>query len=229
MTMNRLKTVTLVSLMAITFPALSINVGEVTAIMDTSHSMHAREIANSTDQARFVSVSVERISSPMEGGKVITMASRDELLSTPASLILPGQSKENFRFIYKGPQDDKERYYRISWSDEPVTEYDASQGKKQGQATTSAVIGTILVVAPRQERFDYTHQGGTVTNTGNTTFRVISYGPCRDKSRDIGKGCRERYYVMPGVSVTLQHTDLTNKKTHIGIWHGDTFINVNQR
>ncbi|WP_445158971.1 EcpB family pilus assembly chaperone, partial [Klebsiella pneumoniae] len=55
----------------------------------------------------------------------------------------------------------------------------------------------------------------------------ISYGPCRDKAKDEGQGCRERYYVMPGVSVKIKHTDLTNKKTRIGIWHGEQYINVN--
>jgi hypothetical protein len=71
------------------------------------------------------------------------------------------------------------------------------------------------VVAPREERFDYRRDNDTVTNTGNASFRVISYGPCRDKAKDEGQGCRERYYVMPGVSVKIKHTDLTNKKREL--------------
>ncbi|WP_435955411.1 hypothetical protein [Dryocola sp. BD626] len=216
----------LISLIA-PFYAQAINVGEVTSMMPPDASSLAKEIANPTDTARYVSVNVERISSPMAGGVVIPMESKGELLSTPASLIMPGMARENFRFFYKGPQDDKERYYRLSWTDEPVTEYDASRSEKLGQATTSAEIGTILVVAPRKERFDFKRQGDTVTNTGNASFRVISYGPCRDKSKDLGQGCRERYYVMPGVSAKIKYTDLTNKKTRIGIWHGAEYINVN--
>ena len=207
--------------------AHAINVGDVTAMMPPDSSRLAKEIANTTESARFVSISVERISSPMADGVVIPMESKSELLSTPASLILPGMAKENFRFFYAGPQDDKERYYRLSWTDEPVSEYDASQSKKLGQATTSAVINTILVVAPRKERFAFKNQGDTVTNTGNASFRVISFGPCRDKTKETGQGCRERYYVMPGVSVKIKHTDLTNKTTRIGIWHGTDYINVN--
>lgn len=209
------------------FPAQAINVGEVTSLMAPERTTLAKEIYNNTDTARYVSVTVERLSSPMEDGVVIPMESKSELLSTPASLVMPGQSKENFRFFYKGPSDDKERYYRLSWVDEPITEYDVTQDSKRGQATTSAIIGTILVVAPRKERFDFKRQGDTVTNTGNSSFRVISYGPCRDKLKDIGKGCRERYYVMPGVSVKIKHTDLTNKKTRIGIWHDEKLISVN--
>ncbi|MCK7451354.1 hypothetical protein [Enterobacter chengduensis] len=214
-------------LLALSLSTQAINVGDVTAIMGPESTSLSKEIANTTDTARYVSVSVERLSSPMADGTIIPLETKSELLSTPASLILPGHAKENFRFFYKGPQDDKERYYRISWTDEPVTEFGASKNRKQGEATTSAIIGTILVVAPRNEKFDYRRSNDTVTNTGNASFRVISYGPCRDKAKDTGQGCRERYYLMPGVSVKIKHTDLTNKKTRIGIWHGETYINVN--
>lgn len=214
-------------LLSIAPSSQAINVGEVTSIMGPEASILAKEISNTTNTARYISVNIERLSSPMAGGVIIPMETRTELLSTPASLILPGESKEVFRFFYKGPQDNKERYYRISWTDEPVTEFDANKQRKQGQATTSAVIGTILVVAPREQKFDYRRDNDTITNNGNTTFRVISYGPCRDKTKDTGQGCRERYYVMPGVSAKIKYTDLANKKTRIGIWRGEQYINVN--
>jgi len=81
-------------------------------------------------------------------------------------------------------------------------------------------------VAPRKENFKYYRKGDTITNSGNVSFRVISYGPCREKEKEQGKGCRERYNLMPGVSVKIKHTDLTNKKTRIGIWHGEQLITV---
>lgn len=224
--MKRIKLFALLLPLISTFSAQAINVGDVTSMMTPDRNNLAKEILNNTDTARFVSVNVERISSPMAGGTIVPMESKSELLSTPASLILPGHAKENFRFIYNGPADDKERYYRLSWTDEPVSDYDANQHKKAGQATTSAIIGTILVVAPRKENFKFKRNGDQVTNTGNSSFRVISYGPCKDKSKDKGQGCRERYYLMPGVSVKIRHTDLTNKKTRIGIWHGEQLINA---
>jgi len=211
----------------VTFSTQAINVGEVTSMMGPDAISLAKEISNPTDTARFVSISVQRISSPMAGGVVIPMESKSELLSTPASMILPGSSTENFRFFYKGPADNKERYYRLTWVDEPVTDFGSDQRKKLGQATTSAEISTILVVAPRQEKFDYRWNKDTVTNTGNTSFRVISYGPCKDQTKDTGQGCRERYYLMPGVSTKIVNTNLADKKTRIGIWHGEQYINVN--
>ncbi len=86
-------------LFTVTPSSHAINVGDVTSIMGPDASTLAKEIINTTDTARYVSVSVERISSPMAGGTVIPMANRSELLSTPASLILPGNAKENFRFF----------------------------------------------------------------------------------------------------------------------------------
>lgn len=219
--------IALLAPLVVSFSARAINVGEVTVMMAPDAAILAKEIANPTDTAHYVSVDIQRLSSPMAGGTVIPMQSRSELLATPASLILPGHAKENLRFFYKGPQDDKERYYRLAWIDEPIAEHNASNSKKSGQATASAIIGTILVVAPRRARFDYTHQQGTVTNTRNISFRVISYGPCRDKTKDTGQGCRQRYYLMPGVSTRISHTDLRDKKTRIGIWHGQQYINVN--
>ena len=225
-----MKLTTLISiftLLAIPYYVQAINVGEVTSIMGPEKASLSKEISNPTDSARFVSVTVERISSPMAEGVVIPMADKSELLSTPASMIMPANAKENFRFFYKGPEDSSERYYRISWTDEPVMELDNSSNKKRGEATTSAIIGTILVVAPRKENFDFTHQGGLVTNTGNSSFRVVAYGPCKVKEKDDGSGCRERYYILPGKSVRITHTDTSNKKTRIGIWHGEQYINVN--
>ena len=214
-------------LLAASFSLQAINVGAVTVIMGTESKLLSKEIENTNDVARFVSVSVSRISSPMADGVVIPMESKSELLSTPASLILPGNTKENFRFIYNGPADNKERYYRLAWTDDPITELGYNTKKKVGEATTSAIINTILVVAPRNEKFDFSRQADTVYNNGNASFRVVSFGPCKDKNKDSAEGCRERYYVMPGMSARIKHTDLSNKKTRIGIWHGEQYINVN--
>lgn len=92
-----------------------------------------------------------------------------------------------FVSFYKGPADDVERYYRLQWIDEPVTESAETRANKMAVATASAEIGTILVVAPRKERFEYSRNGDVITNTGNVSFRVIAYGACKDKARDRGE------------------------------------------
>lgn len=52
-------------LFTVTPSSHAINVGDVTSIMGPDASTLAKEIINTTDTARYVSVSVERISSPM--------------------------------------------------------------------------------------------------------------------------------------------------------------------
>lgn len=210
---------------ATSFSSWAINVGDITSIMISEESSLSKEIINTTDSARYVSVTVKQLSSPLPGGVELN-ANPGELLSTPASLILPGEAKDVFRFFYKGPEDDKERYYRLQWIDEPISESATTKAGKAATATASAEIGTILVVAPRKERFDYSRQDDLITNTGNVSFRVIAYGACKDKAQDQGRGCRERYYVMPGTKIRLQKSDVSNSRTRIGIWHGKQFITV---
>ncbi len=135
-----LPAVMLVGLVA-SFPGWAINVGEITSIMTSAESSLSKEITNTTDAARYVSVSVKQLSSPLAGGVEIKPVNSGELLSTPANLILPGQAKDVFRFFYKGPADDLERYYRLQWIDEPVTESAETRANKMAVATASAEIG----------------------------------------------------------------------------------------
>jgi len=213
-------------ILVLSFPSYAVNVGDITSIINSDETSLAKEIKNSTNSARFVSVSVSKISSPLADGVESHLDNQGELIMTPASLVLPGNATEMFRFFYKGPNDDKERYYRLKWVDEPIVESGESSSHKTAVATTSAEIGTILVVAPRNEHFDFKREGALIKNTGNVSFRVISYGECLDKKNDKGKGCRERYYVLPGTTMKLKKTDINANNSRIGIWHGKRFINV---
>ncbi|MFN3068067.1 hypothetical protein ACKWMY_08110 [Serratia sp. J2] len=206
----------------------AINVGEITSIISPGQSVIAKEVINTVDDARLVSLRVERISSPMEGGKVIPMESKQEIMATPSNLILPGKGKDVFRVFYSGPKDDKERYYRLIWNDNPVTEEGLSKTQKAASATTSATISTIMVVTPRRDKFDYQYRDGVAYNTGNSSFRVVAFGPCKQAqtSEEKTKGCRERYYVMPGLGVHLKFVDINNQKLSVGIWHNEDYINV---
>ncbi len=222
-----LRIISFFSILIAPVACLAISVGEITSIIPPNETILSKEITNTTDIARFIGLRVERISTPLEGGEVIPMESRDEILSAPASLVLPGGAKEFFKVVYQGPQDDQERYYRLSWLDAPISEFASEAQPKGAQALTSARIDTILVVAPRKEIFKYENNGDEVKNLGNATFRVISVGKCKNPENDKdGEGCRERYYVMPGKSIQLKHTDITHTQSHIGIWHKDDYISV---
>ncbi|TQI78604.1 hypothetical protein FHU10_1358 [Serratia fonticola] len=208
--------------------ANAINVGAITSIIAPDQTVMAKEVINTVDDARLVSLTVERISSPMEGGKIIPMASKQEVMVTPSNLILPGNGKEVFRVFYAGPKDNQERYYRLVWRDNPIAEEGLSKTRKAASATTSATISTILVVTPRQDNFNYQYRNGVVYNTGNSSFRAVAFGPCKkpQTSEEKNKGCRERYYVMPGLGAHLKFVDINNPKSSIGIWHNEDYINV---
>ncbi|WOE32314.1 MULTISPECIES: hypothetical protein [unclassified Acinetobacter] len=209
-------------------PTYAVNVGDITSIINSNQKNLIKEVENTTNVARYIGLKIEKITSPTAQGVVIKDDSK-EVLSTPAGLVLPGAGKDVFKILYTGPEDDQERYYRLSWLDAPVLGSEDNTANKAALATTSAIINTILVVSPRKDKLDYQYANGTMTNTGNASFRVVAAGPCLDKKKEIdGKGCRERYYVMPGTSVKLQLTDWNAPKTHLGIWYADQYINVSK-
>lgn len=208
--------------------ANAINVGAITSTMSSDKDVIAKEVINNVSDARFVSLKVERISSPLAGGEVIPMENKKEIMATPSNLILPGNGKDVFRIFYNGPQDEKERYYHLVWQDNPVAEDGNTKSKKSASATTSATISTILVVAPRKEKFAYEYRNGVVYNKGNGSFRVVAMGPCKapKSSEEAAQGCRERYYVMPSMGVKIKFVDTNNSKSSVGIWHHEDFINA---
>ncbi|QGZ71101.1 EcpB family pilus assembly chaperone [Aeromonas hydrophila] len=212
-------------LMLTLFPLASnaINVGPITTFIDTGFNEVAREIENDTEQARLVTVSVTRISSPEEGGNEMATDVNGELLLSPSRLVLPAKGKNNVRFFYKGQADDKERYYRVTWRDTPLSLDEHREEGRQATATTSAQIGTILVVAPRQVRFNYVFRNSTLTNTGNASYRVVAYGVCANNPTEQ---CKENYYDLPGKERRFSRVDIVNDKSHIGLWFGKEFVVV---
>ncbi|NHX33574.1 hypothetical protein HA388_26605, partial [Escherichia coli] len=94
----------------------------ITEIISSDEDTLSKEIENTVDTARLVNLTIEKIDSPLDTGKVIPITDPNEILSTPANLILPGHAKDIFKIIYQGPKDNKERYYRLNWKDDPIGE-----------------------------------------------------------------------------------------------------------
>ena len=117
-------------------PAQALDVGDISSFMNSGSSTLSKTIKNSTDSGRLINIHLERLSSPLDGGQVIPMDKPDEVLLTPASLLLPAQASDVIRFFYKGPADDKERYYRIVWFDQALS--DAQRDNANRSAVPSA-------------------------------------------------------------------------------------------
>ena len=205
-------------------PALALDVGDISSFMNSDSSTRSKEIKNTTDSGRLINIHMERLSSPLDGGKVIPMDKQDEILLTPASLLLPAKASDVIRFFYKGPADDKERYYRIVWFDQALSDAQRNGSTRSAVATASARIGTILVVAPRKVNYRYQYANGTLTNTGNATLRILAYGPCL-KPAD-GKDCKENYFLMPGKERRFTRVNVADKKGRVALWQGEQFVPV---
>lgn len=205
-------------------PALALDVGDISSFMNSDASVLSKEIKNTTDSGRLINIHVERLSSPLEGGSVIPMDRQDEVLLTPASLLLPAKSSDVIRFFYKGPADNKERYYRIVWFDQALSDAQRDSARRSAVATASARIGTILVVAPRKANYRYQYANATLVNTGNATLRILAYGPCL-KPED-GKECKENYYLMPGKERRFTRVNVADKKGRVALWQGEQFVPV---
>ena len=205
-------------------PALALDVGDISSFMNSDASVLSKEIKNTTESGRLINIHVERLSSPLEGGSVIPMDSQDEVLLTPASLLLPAKSSDVIRFFYKGPADNKERYYRIVWFDQALSDAQRDSARRSAVATASARIGTILVVAPRKADYRYQYANGTLVNTGNATLRILAYGPCL-KPAD-GKECKENYYLMPGKERRFTRVNVADKTGRVALWQGEQFVPV---
>ena len=205
-------------------PALALDVGDISSFMNSGSSTLSKEIKNTTDSGRLINIHMERLSSPLDGGKVIPMDKQDEILLTPASLLLPAKASDVIRFFYKGPADDKERYYRIVWFDQALSDAQRNGSTRSAVATASARIGTILVVAPRKANFRYQYANGTLVNTGNATLRILAYGPCL-KPAD-GQECKENYFLMPGKERRFTRVNVADKKGRVALWQGEQFVPV---
>ncbi|MCI9780107.1 hypothetical protein KT999_17745 [Proteus mirabilis] len=220
------KNIFLSFLVLFSIKSMAIDVGNITEFIETDNDLLTKEIKNTVASARLVNLSVQKISSPMGDGVEIPLESNNEILSTPSNLILPSNASDIFKIIYDGPKDDKERYYRLNWTDDPVSENNITNSSKSAKATTSATISTILVVAPRVENFSYSYANNIIKNNGNSSFRVVASGPCLSAMSKYGINniCKERYYMMPNKELSLQRVDIESKKSSIGIWHNNNFI-----
>ncbi|UDJ80688.1 EcpB family pilus assembly chaperone [Kosakonia oryzae] len=205
-------------------PVYALDVGDISSFMYSDATILNKTIKNPTTTGRLVNIRIERISSPQSDGKTIPMESKDELLLSPGSLLLPAESNEMIRFYYNGPQDDIERYYRIIWFDQALSNASKNNATRYAVATASARISTILVVAPRKVKYDYQYSKGEIKNTGNATLRLIAYGPCKKISEK--KECKENYYLMPGKTRSFTQVDIENQKARLAFWQADNFIPV---
>ena len=113
----------------------------------------------------------------MDEGIVINPEKVDELLLTPTRMVMPAGTSNIVKFYYHGNADNKERYYRITFTDEGVSEEVDSGSPKTAPDDARGGEHHSGGSAP-DKKIDFVYVAGKITNKGNTSFRVNATGTC---------------------------------------------------
>lgn len=171
----------------------AISVGNLTFSLPSETDFVSKRVVNNNKSARIYRIAISAIDSP-GSSELRTRPVDGELLFAPRQLALQAGESEYFKFYYHGPRDNRERYYRVSFREVP-TRNQTRRSPTGGEVSTEPVVvmDTILVVRPRQVQFKWSFDKvtGTVSNTGNTWFKLLI-------KQDV---IRPKRKAMPGIYV----------------------------
>ncbi|NIH90974.1 P pilus assembly chaperone PapD [Enterobacter asburiae] len=177
--------------------------------MPADKSFISKRIFNDSKKQNVYRISAVKIDKPGPGGEKRQDIEEGELIFAPLTSSLAPDAGEFFKIFYRGPQDDRERYYRVQFTELPVTMFPERNGGKRSEAIPAIALDTILVVRPRKIDLRYTldEQAGVLKNTGNTFFKIIVQQGCN--STDDEATIR---YVLPGETYRSSGLKNRNKK-----------------
>ncbi len=173
----------------------AISVGNLTFSLPSETDFVSKRVVNNNKSARIYRIAISAIDSP-GSSELRTRPVDGELLFAPRQLALQAGESEYFKFYYHGPRDNRERYYRVSFREVPTRNL-TKRSPSGGEVSTEPVVvmDTILVVRPRQVQFKWSFDQvtGTVSNTGNTWFKLLIKPGC-DSTEEEG----DAWYLRPG-------------------------------
>ncbi|HDH2321443.1 fimbrial biogenesis chaperone [Klebsiella quasipneumoniae] len=175
--------------------AQAISVGNLTFSLPAEADFASKRVVNNNKSARLYRITVSAIDRP-GGSEVRSRPVDGELLFAPRQLALQAGESEYFKFYYHGPRDNRERYYRVSFREIPTHNL-TRRSPTGGEVSMEPVVvmDTILVVRPREVQFKWSFDkaAGTVSNTGNTWFKLLIKPGC-DSTEEEG----DAWYLRPG-------------------------------
>ena len=175
--------------------AQAISVGNLTFSLPAEADFASKRVVNNNKSARLDRIAVSAIDRP-GGSEVRSRPVDGELLFAPRQLVLQAGESEYFKFYYHGPRDNRERYYRVSFHEIPTRNL-TRRSPTGGEVSMEPVVvmDTILVVRPREVQFKWSFDkvAGTVSNTGNTWFKLLIKPGC-DSTEEEG----DAWYLRPG-------------------------------
>lgn len=194
----------------LTFPICShaIYIDSVTFDIPTDQDFIGKQVLNNTHSTQMYTISAISIDRPGDLEKR-SRINNGEILYSPLKFNLQPGSFEYFKIFYRGPKDDKERYYRILFSEVPMEMLEYSESKRKTQILPEISLSTILVVRPRKMKLDYKYDElqGQLINTGNTYFRVLIHQGCHSTDEEAFN-----VYLLPGQVLTKNSLKGQNKK-----------------
>ncbi|WP_083615876.1 hypothetical protein [Pantoea sp. 1.19] len=164
-------------------------------------------IANRTTGAKAYTVNVVQISTPRAEGTE-TVINDGSLLYSPQKLILKSEQRSGFKFYYNGKNDNKERYFRITFIETPLQTDKVTLSHKELYYDYRIIVKAIMIVRPKSERFAYRYQNRTITNTGNTYFKYMSSKHCQS-------GYSHSTFLPPGASLSLSDEETKENRVII--------------
>lgn len=184
-------------------------------VYDMSPDAHfvSRSLTNDTGRTNLYTLSVYQIDRPGKGGEHVLRLADKEVLYSPLKFTLADGKKEYFRLHYRGPQDDRERYYRVTFREAPVRLFPLRDQQKHLDILPVTALSSVLIVRPRDMRFAYTvdESTGIIRNTGNTYFRVIIHQGCKGNDEQA-----TQFYMLPGEEYRDPAVSTKNKKFLVG-------------
>lgn len=197
----------------------AIYIGDLTFSLASDQDFVSKRIVNNNKSARLYQVSIIGIDSPSQQ-EVSTRPADGELLFAPRQLVLQAGQSEYYKFYYHGPKDNRERYYRVSFREIPTQHGEITNKNGKISLEPIVTIDTIMVVRPREVDFkwNYDVSNGTVTNRGNTWFKLLIKPGCHSSEEE-----GDAYYLKPGQ--TVRSSGLRNQGNHF-IVYNNKFIKI---
>ena len=136
-------------------PASAVYFDSIIYDMDASKDFISRPLVNDTKSTNLYTISAYKISRPGNGNERPVPGQDKDLVWSPLQFTVQAKGQEYFKLYYRGPKDDVERYYRVIFKETPVTVFPWRQDQKKLNVVPSVSMSTILIVRPRNTRFQY--------------------------------------------------------------------------
>lgn len=170
----------------LSFPSFAIYLESMVYEMQPHDSFISIMVFNDGVKVNLYSVNAFEIQKPGPNEESISQSINGELLYAPLNFTLEPKEMKYFKLYYRGPSDEKERYYRIAFQEVPFSLMSYAPPNNMGNFLPSIVVDTVLVVRPRKLDLKYKiDEGkGVIVNTGNTYFKVIAHKTCNPVDDD---------------------------------------------